>query len=95
MYTFRLSNSAVTNQAKIPEKATSLPGTYSDLADNPRARAKPTNIPAIGEYYVNSGNFCILFDIDEANQMIVVYGVVRKEYLHKILTGRLLIVDKN
>lgn len=90
MYTFRFAISVNLVQAKIPEKATSFPVTYTGLATNPLARAKKTEISAIGEFYVNSGNFCILFDIDEPNQLIIIYGIVRKEYLHKIITGKII-----
>lgn len=90
MYTFRFSQSADLVTVTIPEKTTSFPDTFEELANNPLARAKATNIQAIGEYYVNSGRFCILFDIDEDNNIIIVYGIVRSEYLHKILTGRII-----
>lgn len=89
MYTFVFSQKSNLVLATVPEKTTSLPTTFTDLANNPLARAKKTNIPIIGEYYVNSGNFCVLFDINATKQEITVYGIVRKEYLHKILTGRI------
>ncbi|MEP7163858.1 MAG: hypothetical protein ABI741_04140 [Ferruginibacter sp.] len=89
MYSFVFSPKANLSLTTVPEKTTSFPTTFTELANNPKARSKKTNIPAIGEYYVNSGRFCILFDLDEINQIIIVYGIVRSEYLHKIITGRI------
>jgi len=95
MFTFVFATSARIIQAIPSPRSTSLPDTFIGLASNPMARAKPTNLPIIGNYYVNSGRYCILFDVDEANRRVIVYGIVASSYLHKVLTGRIQVVDGN
>jgi hypothetical protein len=85
MYSFRFTLSADLRQVSLLNRQT----IYKGLSQNPYARAKKTNIPLIGEYYVNSGRLCILFDIDDTDNVIIIYGIVRSEYLHKIITGRI------
>lgn len=69
--------------------STSISNRLDELEQNPFTVAISTNIPRIGDYYVNAGRYCILFDIDPLSESIYVRDVVLSAKLHKILTGRI------
>lgn len=90
MYTFVFSINSDLILASIPDKATSFPQTFTDLASNPFSRAKETDLD-VCKYYTNSGKYCILFDVDESNQEVIIWGIVHRSYLHKLMTGRIML----
>ena len=90
MYSFDCPNS-VFEKLKVNSKTSpSINVRLEELANNPKAKAIPTNIPIIGEYYVNAGRYCILFDIDDSAQIVKIYSVVLSAYLDKVLKGKII-----
>ena len=89
MYKFVISADVLSSMKAATATAAGIADRIEDLANNPLARAKKTEIPAIGQYYINAGRYCILFDIDEASNEIRILAVVLSAYLFKILVGRI------
>lgn len=88
MYTFICSESVKTRLREFGKVSTSISTKVEELVVNPKARAKQTEIPIIGKYYVNAGRFSILFDIDEEREKIHVLNIVYSSFLHKVLSGK-------
>jgi mRNA-degrading endonuclease RelE of RelBE toxin-antitoxin system len=61
-----------------------------ELEENPLAHAKETGVQIIGDYYVNAGRYCIVFNIDHEEEIVNILSVCADAYLYKIITGRLL-----
>jgi len=58
-----------------------------ELQNNPLTNAIKTNMSVHGEYYVNAGKWCILFNIN-GNEVNIV-NLMRSEKLHKIFNGKI------
>jgi len=90
MYAFKITDEAKTklNELSKTKFKEGLDNNLDLLSSNPIGRAKLTNKNIFGEYYINSGNqHCIVFDIDETNNVVLIYRVLRSAHLHKILVG--------
>jgi hypothetical protein len=89
MYQFRISETVKKNLLNANKISTSIESRLSDLSANPMSKAIPTNISIIGDFYVNAGRYCILFDVNEEQQIVEINSVVLSAYLHKIITGKI------
>jgi len=77
---------------EIKEKSQRSPSILNKLENlslNPHSICIPTGIPQIGNYYVNAGRYCILFDIDDNNKVVHIHSIYLSAKLHKILTNRI------
>jgi len=74
------------------QQSPSLGNKLELLESNPLSIAIPTDMPIIGEYYVNAGRFAILFNLGEDNKVSILSIVLRAK-LHKILTKRIFIEE--
>jgi len=61
----------------------------NELQSNPLTNAIKTNNPNLGEYYVNAGKWCLIFNID--GDSVEILSVMHSAKLYKILTGRITI----
>lgn len=72
MYSIECSDDVIEQLSALTPK--SEPGVrkhLEGLVQNPLARAKPTNNPALGDYYIHAGNkYDILFNINEDKKTI-------------------------
>lgn len=89
MYIFICSESVKTRVREFGKISTSISAKLEELVVNPKARAKQTEIPIIGTYYINAGRFSILFDIDEEKEEIHILNIVYSSFLYKILSGKI------
>jgi len=74
---------------KANSKSPSVSTKLAEIAENPLNNAIRTHIPAMGDYYINAGRWCILFNVKETEEVVDVLSIVLSPYLHKILTGRI------
>jgi|GEM_PF-4385971 len=92
MYSFRYPKAVASGLSKIIDSKNKegVINALESLSQNPRKRAKKTNLKFAGDYYVNaSTRHCICFDIDEENKEINMYLVVPSPLLHKVMEGRM------
>ena len=89
MYEFVYNDGVLDELNKASKQSPSIKNKLERLQTNPIANAIKTNVPHIGEYYVNAGIWCILFDIDTVSQEVQLLSVVHSAKLHKIRTGRI------
>jgi hypothetical protein len=89
MYQFKITDKVKNDLLRANKIATSIEARLIDLSANPMSKAIPTNISIIGDFYVNAGRYCILFDVDQVDQVVELNGVVLSAYLHKIITGKI------
>ncbi len=93
MYGFKISDEAKSKLSSLGEKyKEGLTNGLDILNTNPLLKAKPTNNRLIGEYYINCGNqHCILFDLDEENNIVLIRRILRRPFLHKVLTRKIML----
>lgn len=89
MYSFKVTDDIIKQLNAACIVAPSIHNRLTDLSTNPLAKAVATNIPLFGDFYVNAGRYCIVFNIDNKNQRIEILAVVLSPFLNKILTGQL------
>jgi mRNA-degrading endonuclease RelE of RelBE toxin-antitoxin system len=89
MYQVQYSDKILEHLQAAYKVSPSIADRLLELEDNPLARAKPTNMPAFGDYYVNAGRYCILFDVDQNTETVTILSVRQAPYVHKLLTGRI------
>jgi hypothetical protein len=89
MYQIVLRGQLDEDLKKASKTSPSIQLRLEEFGTNPLAKAIKTNIPIIGEYYVNAGRYCILFDVDSQSQKVEIIAVVLDNLLHKILSGRI------
>ncbi|MES1227010.1 MAG: hypothetical protein ABUT20_66670, partial [Bacteroidota bacterium] len=66
MYQFAFSTASLESFTKATRIATGLYQNLVRLGTNPLSNSIPTNIPAIGDYYINAGRYCVVFNVDTA-----------------------------
>lgn len=89
MYSFNCVDTVLDKLKECSKTSPSINSRLEDLANNPMAKAIPTNIESIGNYYVNAGRYCILIDVDEEKQEVTILSVVLSPYLDKVLKGKI------
>ena len=89
MYRFEISDRVIKSLRDAASVAKSIPDKLNDLAVNPVSNAISTGIPIIGSYYINAGRYCILFDINNDEQIVSILSIVPNSYLYRVLTGRI------
>jgi hypothetical protein len=85
MYSLLLRGNLAEDLRKANIGSPSVETRLEELSTNPFSRAIKTGIPVIGNYYVNAGRYCILFDVDEDSEKINILAICNNNLLHKIL----------
>ncbi len=94
MFTFVLRGQLVDELKSACQVSPSIISRIEEMGNNPLSKANKTDIPVVGEYYVNAGRHCILFDVDFDNEKIELRSVVQNVLLHKILTGKIAVPER-
>jgi mRNA-degrading endonuclease RelE of RelBE toxin-antitoxin system len=89
MYSFDVTDNVLEKLKECNKKSPSISVRLEELANNPMGRAIPTHIPLIGDYYVNAGRYCILFNVDQTNSKVTIISVKLSPYLDKILRNKI------
>lgn len=94
MYSFLIPKTVVEDLNKANSGSPSVMQRIEEMASNPFSKAIKTDIRIIGDYYVNAGRYCILFNVDESTSTITIKSIVLDNLLHKILTDRIQIPNR-
>jgi mRNA-degrading endonuclease RelE of RelBE toxin-antitoxin system len=89
MYKIKVTNTTLSRINTLCKNESTFESKIRLLESNPLTNAIPTNIPAIGNYYINCGNrTALLFNVDEDNEMIFILDVYYRSRLYEIISGR-------
>lgn len=89
MYIFKVSDEVIESLKEANIISPSVSIRLGEIVLNPYSKAIPTNIELIGNYYINTGRYCILFNVNEIDNSIEIIKICYSSYLHKILTGKI------
>ncbi len=89
MYTIVLRGGIAEDLRKARSISTSIDERLIELENNPMSKAIPTSLPIIGDFYVNVGRHCMLYNIDQENKKVLIKSVVQSVLLFKVL-GRII-----
>lgn len=87
MYLFEITADTFFQLRQNSIKSPSILNKIEVLSETPLSGAIQTGIETIGDYYVNAGRWCILFNIDEQNQTVQLLRIMHSAKLYKILQG--------
>lgn len=72
---------------KANSKCPSVMDKLQKLEKNPLAVAIKTGIPVIGEYYVNCGRYCLIYNINNEDECVNILSCLPSPRLHKLKCG--------
>lgn len=84
MYQVEYSDSVLAHIEHSEEMIEAL----ESLADNPMGNSLSTGYPALGSYYIPAGNKAILFNINEAEELITIVSIRRKKYIENLIAKK-------
>jgi hypothetical protein len=88
-YTINIPSRVQVRLAASNKKSPGIATRLTELLTNPYAKARKTNMPVIGSYYVNAGRYAILFEINEESKTIDCLAVVLRPFLYKMIKGKI------
>jgi hypothetical protein len=94
MFTFLVRDQLRDEIKKATIQSPSIGDRLNEMSINPMAKAIKTDIPVIGEFYVNAGRYCILFNVDLDNEKIDIRSLVQDVLLDKVLKDKISIPKK-
>lgn len=85
MYHISIPPSIEKTLVEANQKSPSIASRLVEMLETPLIRAVRTNLPLLGNYYINAGRWCILFNINEEDKIVELTGVKLSSGLYNIM----------
>lgn len=88
MYSIGIIDQAETQLVSLAKQnhVAKIKSMLGEIVDDPYKRAKKTELPIIGEFYVNAGSYyAVVFDINSDEKQIRILQVIPQAKLYRVL----------
>jgi len=85
MYQLAYTSTSLSKIAEVSGKHPSVKDNIKKLASNPYEASLKVNVPGLSDYYINSGRYCLLVNIDDSSNCVEIVSVVHRSLLYRIL----------